>query len=411
VVGFWESGDVVGRGVAESGDVVGRGVTESGDAVAAATGGGYGLDASGDLSGEFDAAVGGFVLAEPEEQPLLAPVSPNMSFSGVHALTQTRLREPRGPDDVQEIAIIRRSATIRRGTRMIKLLSSRQFSAYLHGRLPGGFCYRAFDLTSLHGPGPLNMLTGDANSVERANNQVVFALRWRAVDPVDYHIPFSLPVGDLPAYRGLSTISPHNRLGPPVLGTGFAPSSQYLVPEFVTADMADLPMPAGATLVAFTPEGLEIGLYLYLPEQRAWTRMFGPQWRHLVASMPEVPPDQEYVPMTMDRSAMSTLVGHYNGELYEALADPPHEFRVLARARAARYPVQTLARRTRYVNYRGAECTVIRAEGDWVRLRLCRPDSESTPTLGAQPIERGLYELWAQATELTVREVDTPYAI
>jgi hypothetical protein len=243
------------------------------------------------------------------------------------------------------------------------------------------------------------------------DNQVVFALRWRAVDPIDYEIPFSLPVGDLPSYAGLTRISPHDRLGPPILGTGFALSSQDLVPEFVTTDLADLPMPAGATLVAFTPEGLEIGLYLYLPEQRAWTRMFGPQWRHLVASMPEVPPDQEYVPMTADHAAGSTLVGHLNGELYEALADPPHDFRVLARARAARYPVQTLARRTRHTRWRGADCTVVRTENGWARLRLCRPDEDSTPSLGAQCVERGIYEVWVPVAELAIQDVDITYDI
>jgi hypothetical protein len=354
---------------------------------------------------------GRFALAEPEEQALLAPVTPTMNWSSVHSMSQTRLREPRGTSDVEEITVIRRTATIRRGTRMIKLLSSRQFSAFLHGRRPGGFCYRAFDLTSLGGPAALAMLTGDTLSPDRTGSQVVFGLRWRAVDPVDYHIPFSLPVGDLPAYQGLPNISGHNRVGPPVLGTGFASSSQYLVPEFVTADLADLPMPAGATLVAFTPDGLEIGLYLYLPEQRAWTRMFGPQWRHLVASMPEVPPEQEYVPMTADHTAGSTMVGQYGGELYEALADPPHEFRVLARARAARYPVDSLARRTRHVDWRGIACTVVRAEGDWVRLRLCRPDGDSTSALGAQCVERGIYEVWAPAAELSIRDVDTPYDI
>ncbi len=362
---------------------------------------------------ETDSAenLGGFALAEPEEQPLLAPVTPTMSWSSVHSMSQTRLREPRGPSDVEPITIIRRTATIRRGTRMIKLLSGRQFSAYLHGRLPSGFCYRAYDLPALGGPAALTMLTGDTIGPDLGGADVVFGLRWRAVDPIDYHIPFSLPVGDLPAYQGLITISGHNRVGPPVLGTGFAASSQSLVPEFVTADLADLPMPAGTTLVAFTPEGLEIGLYLYLPEQRAWTRMFGPQWRHLVASMPEVPADQEYVPMTADHSAGSTLVGRYSGELYEALADPPREFRVLARARAARYPVETLARRTRHVEWRGVACTVVRAEGDWVRLRLTRPDGDSTSALGAQCMERGIYEVWAPTTELTIRDVDTPYDI
>src|ERR1700754_2556493 len=111
-------------------------------------------------SASTDSPADAFTLAEPEEQPLLAPVTPTMSWASVHAMSQTRLREPHGPADVEEITVIRRTATIRRGTRMIKLLSSRQFSQYLHGRLPGGFCYRAVDLTSMHGPAALAMLTG-----------------------------------------------------------------------------------------------------------------------------------------------------------------------------------------------------------------------------------------------------------
>jgi len=294
---------------------------------------------------------------------------------------------------------------------MIKLLSGRQLSGYLAGRLPSGFCYRAFDLLNLPGPVPFAMLTGDAGQPDRTGAQVVFGLRWRATDPSDYDIPFARQVDNLPAYPGLATISPHDRLGPPVLGTGFAPSNNHLIPEFVTADFADLPMPAGTTLVAFTPDGLEIGLYLYVPEQRSWARMFGPQWRHLVAKLPDIPFEQEYVPFAIDHTGGSTLLGHYQGQLYEALADPPREYRVLARARAARYPVETLARRTRYTHWRGSDCTIVRTEDAWVRLRLCRPDADSTPVLGAQCVERGVYEAWVPARELTIHDVDVPYAV
>lgn len=348
-------------------------------------------------------------LAEPEEQPLLAPVTPTMSWSAVHAMSQARVREPRGPTDVDAITVIRRTATIRRGTRMIKILSGRQLNAYLHGRRPAGFCYREFDITHLRAPADLALLTGDGGA-QHDHGQGIFALRWRAVDPSDYAIPFAQPVGDLPSYPGLLAISPHDRLGPQVLGTGFAPSQHHLIPEFVTYDLADLPMPAGTSLVAFTPDGIEVSLYLYLPEQRAWTRMFGPQWRHLVAGVPEIPPDQEYVQIATDHAAGPRLVGRYRGEHYEALADPPHEFLVLARVRAARYPVEALTRRTRYATWRGALCTVVRAEGEWLRLRLCRPDPDSTPVIGAQCVERGVYEVWAPTSDVSdVHEVDVAY--
>jgi hypothetical protein len=347
-------------------------------------------------------------ITEPEEQPILAPVTPGMSYEAIHHLSQTPLRPP----DVGQITVIRRTAVIRPGTRMIKLLSPRQLGAYLHGRRPSGFCYREYDISGLRTSTDLSLLIGDSVPAELFATSVAYGLRWRAVDPADYHIPFSVEVGDLPAYGGLTSISPHDRVGPPVLGTGFAPSRQQLVPEFVTADMADLPMPSGSSLVAFTPDGTEISLYLYIPEQRAWTRMFGPQHRHLLAGVREISLEQEYVQCTTDHSGGSTLLGQYRDEIYEAMADPPHEFRVLAKARAARYPVETAVRRTRYVTWKSVACTVIRVEGDWWRLRLCRPDRASAAMVGAQCVERGLYEAWAPSAETTsVRDVDHPYRV
>jgi hypothetical protein len=345
-------------------------------------------------------------VVEPEEQAILAPVVPGISYESIHNLAQ----RPLLAQDAGHITTIRRSATVRRGTRMIKLLSARQLGAYLHGRRPSGFCYREFDLASLRSPAVLSLLLGDAMTAEQAS--VVFGLRWRAVDPTDYHIPFSLEVGRLPSYSGLTSISPYDRLGPPVLGTGFAPSQSHLVPEFITADFADLPMPAGTSLVAFTPDGTEVSLYLYIPEQRAWTRMFGPQHKHLLGSIPEISTEQEYVQSTGEHVGGTVLLGRYRDETYEAMADPPDGFRVLSRARAARYSVEAVVRRTRYVTWRDSPCTVVRIEGDWVRLRLCRPDRESASVVGTQCVERGVYEAWVPTAEIgAVRDVDQPYPV
>jgi hypothetical protein len=354
----------------------------------------------------IDDLIQGSGVTEPEEQPILAPVVPGISYESVHNLSQSPLHG----QDATHITTIRRTATIRPGTRMIKLLSARQVGAYLHGRRAAGFCYREFDLAPMRTPTALSLLLGDATTPEHA--PVVFGLRWRAVDPVDYHIPFSVEVGRLPSYNGLTSISPYDRLGPPILGTGFAPSSGTLVPEFVTADFADLPMPAGTSLVAFTPDGTEVSLYLYIPEQRAWTRMFGPQHKHLLSGIPEISTEQEYVQSTGEHVGGSVLLGRYRDETYEAMADPPDGFRVLSRARAARYPVEAAARRTRYVTWRDAPCTVVRVEGDWFRLRLCRPDRESASVLGTQCVERGVYESWVPAAEVAnARDVDQPYLV
>ena len=150
------------------------------------------------------------VAPEPDQDsPLLAPVTPGTSWDSVHALSQTPLRDPRDP-----IIAIRRTATIRAGTRMVKLLSERQLSAYLHGRRPSGFCYRESDLVRLRAAGDLAVLLGDAMPTDVRRNDVVFGLRWRAVDAVDYDIPFATD----PRYAGLTSISPHDRLGPAVDG-------------------------------------------------------------------------------------------------------------------------------------------------------------------------------------------------
>jgi hypothetical protein len=344
-------------------------------------------------------------VALPEEQPILAPVTPGMSYEAIHDLSQGPLRGP----DASHISTIRRTAAIRPGTRMIKLLSGRQVASYLHGRRPAGFCYREYDLAPIQSSMELPLLLGAINP---ANAAVVFGLRWRAVAPTDYHIPFSIEVGQLPSYAGLTTISPHDRLGPPVLGTGFAPSRSHLVPEFVTADLADLPLPVGTSIVAFPPDGKEITLYIYIPEQRAWTRMYGPQHKHLLGGLAEISTEQEYVQSTFEHVGGSVLLGRFRDEIYEAVADPPDGFRVLSRARAARYPVEAVARRTRYVTWRDAPCTVVRVDGDWYRLRLCRPDRTTASTMGMQCVERGLHETWVPAAEVgPVRDVDQPYSV
>lgn len=343
------------------------------------------------------------------EQPLMAPVTPALSWSWVHSLTQTP-PDRRRRSESELVARIRRTAPIQRGTRMVKLLSGRQVGAYLRGRLINGFCHRAYDLARLRTATELSLLvTDEATAV--AGEPVVFALRWRAVDPADYAIPFALPVDDLPVFEGLVGMRPHERVGPPVLGTGFAPSNQHVIPEFVTADLADIPLTAHTSIAAFTADGTEVMLYQYLPEQRAWTRMFGPQWRHLFTGITDVALDQEYVAVGPDRVVGTTLVGTYQGEVYEALADPPHEYRVLARVRAARYPVQHLARRVWYASWRGVTFTVVRAEGDWLRLRMCRPDEQNTTMLAAQCVERGVYEVWAPTADVDLRQVDFGYDI
>jgi hypothetical protein len=328
--------------------------------------------------------------ADPRvEHPLLMPVSRALDWAALHRMSQVPAVSG------SPVAAVRCTATIGRGTRMVKVLSAHQLVGHLHGWLPAGFCYREYDIAHLRTPTDLAVLRGDGED----DTTVVFALRWRAMDQGDYVIP------SLETHPGLVEMPPHDRIGPPVIGSGFAPADRHLIPEFVTADLADLPMPANASLVAYTPDGSEVTLYTYLPEQRAWTRMFGPQWRHLMP--PSFPADQELFPLP---PSLTRFIGTYKGERYEAIADPPDEFRLAAKTRAARYPVDSVARRVPYAHWRQALCTIVRSEAGWLRVRLCRPDGENIERLGAHCVERGIYETWAPAHDvMDVREVDVPY--
>jgi hypothetical protein len=330
------------------------------------------------------------------ETTLQAPLSRLMSWDRVHRMSQTPPREQHTAD---LLANVRCTATVKRGTRMVKPLDPLGVTAVLKGQLPHGFCYREWDVAHLRTPEEQAVLTG------QAPGDVSYLLRWRAVDPVDYQIP----AGDTVA--GLSAMPPHDRVGAPVLGTGFAPSRSELIPEWISADFADLPMPANSSLVAYAPDGTEVVLYTFQPEQRGWLRLVGPQWRHLLAPVREISVDQEYVPLPRANTG-SRLVGTFRGEEFEAIADPPSEFRVLAMTRAARYPVETLMRRTRYARWRGALGTVLSADTSWVRMRLCQPDPVNVAALGAQCYERGVYEVWAPASEISeAHDVDVSYQI
>jgi hypothetical protein len=260
-------------------------------------------------------AIDGGAPTVPTDAPLLMPVSRSLNWAALHRMSQTPATAG------SPVAAVRATATVRRGTRMVKLLSARQVVGHLRGWLPAGFCHREYDVAHLRTPADLGVLTGESDAA-------TYALRWRAVDARDYSVPA------VDTFSGLVRMPPHDRVGPPVIGSGFAPTDRHLVPEFVTADLADLPLTSGASLVAYTPDGSEVTLYTYLPEQRGWTRMFGPQWRHLLASAPDgFPIEQEYFPVP---PAPSRFVGTYKGEVYDAIADPPGEFRLASKVRAAR---------------------------------------------------------------------------
>jgi hypothetical protein len=342
------------------------------------------------LTGEDSA-----ISTDPLEPPLSAPLRRDLSWQAVQRMSQSAVHR-----DDPLLRRIRATAEIKRGTRMTKVLSAAQVAGHLGGWSPYGFCYRSCDLAHIHDPQDLALLRTDGT----ADGDVAYALRWRAVDPVDYEVPSA------PAQPGLALLPAHARVGAMVLGTGFSFSTDDLIPEYVTAGFADLPMPANAQLIACVPGGEEIILYTYQPEQHGWLRLAGPRWRGLLDNLPGVSPDREYVPCTAPGSAK--LVGLIKGKEYEAVADPPEEFRVRALTRAARYPVTTLSRRAEQAMWRGAPCWVLQRDANWARLRLVRPDGDSLAATGARGYERGVYESWASVGELTDHHIaDIPYVL
>jgi hypothetical protein len=126
--------------------------------------------------------------------------------------------------------------------------------------------------------------------------------------------------------------------------------------------------------------------------------------------VPGVSPDREYVPCTDPGSAR--LVGRIDSHEYEAVADPPDEFRVRALTRAARNPVQTLSRRAEQAHWHGVPCWVLQRDERWARLRLVQPDADAVAATGARCYERGVYEVWAPLADLADHHVlDVPYEL
>jgi hypothetical protein len=332
---------------------------------------------------------------DPLEPPLMAPLLRDLTWAQVQRMSQSASHR-----DDPMLRRIRDTAAVRRGTRMTKILSAAQVAGHLGGWSPYGFCYRSCDIAHIHDPEQLALLRTDGT----ADTAIAYALRWRAVDPLDYEVP-----GD-PAQPGLAVLPTHLRVGALVLGTGFTPSTEELIPEFITAGFADLPMPANAQLLAYTGAGEEIVLYTYQPEQHAWLRLAGPRARYLLEGLPGVSPDREFLPCTDVPSAR--LVGRINQHEYEAVADPPEEFRVRALTRAARYPVSTLSRRAERATWRGVLCWVLQRDDRWARLRVIQPDGDSLAMTGARCYERGVYESWAPLGELVDHHItEIPYEL
>ncbi|MGH3713052.1 MAG: hypothetical protein ACRDT4_06255 [Micromonosporaceae bacterium] len=327
----------------------------------------------------------------PPDAPLLAPLSASVTRGSVQQLSQSI---PQRPEDRALLRTIHDSATIRCGTRMLKPVSSELVAAYLSGRaLIRGLCYREYDVAHLRTPSQLAAL-----GVVEPFADVSFVLRWRAISPADYTGVWADEFG------GLFEMPAAHRVGPPILGTGFSYSRDQLIPEYATADLDDLPLPAHTELVAYLPDGTEAVLFRYLAEQM-WARVAQRRLAAVLSRIPDVAPHQEYHPVRVPSA--SRLVGTYAGREVEVTADPPAEFRV---RNADHHRVDTLVRRAVRGQAAGHEVVVLATEREHVRVRACRPDPELVFRLGLRCIERGVYEAWIPQSDLTdPRELEIGY--
>ena len=331
----------------------------------------------------------------PPDRQLMVPLRRSLTPDTVHRLSQ---RGTTTPDETAVLRAVRESAAIRCGTRMVKPIRPEQVAAYLSGAaLIRGFCYRRYDVAHLRSPQQLAVL-----GVAESTADVCFSLRWRATDAADYEVPW----GD--AYRGLLEMPASQRVGPPVLGGGFAYSNDHLIPEYVTAGFADLPLPLHTEIVAHLEDGAEVPLFRYLAEHM-WSRVANRRLDHLVARIPGIAASQQFHPI---RATPATrLVSRHRGTEVEVDADPPVEFRARAASRADRVPVDNLARRVvRCASHTGDEFTVVGAEQGYLRVRACDPGPEAAFAYDLRCLERGVYEAWLPTAEaVDVRQTDLTY--
>jgi hypothetical protein len=331
-------------------------------------------------------------LNDDGDTPSLLPASRLLSWYHVQRLSQT----PHLRDAERELLRqVRGSIRIRPGTRMVRLLTRGQVAATLRRGLPlRGFCYREYDVAHLRTPAALRPLA--ASVPDEVDPTVVYLLRWRAVGPGDYLAT------DGPDFAAAARLPASSRVGPPILGTGFAPSDHELIPEYATEGFADLPLPMRAEIIACTDPGDQVTLFEYLPEQDGWSRMVGSHRSQLLAGLPGIDPAQERHPV--GNPGTSRLIGRYKDADHDAIADPPRDYRVRVRTRAARFPVETLARHTPVGRYQNVAVTVVDEHRHLLRLRSRRLDDAVVRLPGVECVERGVYEFWAPAEAVTDRE-------
>ncbi|HEU5129628.1 MAG TPA: hypothetical protein VFU12_16735 [Glycomyces sp.] len=275
-----------------------------------------------------------------DDRSMTVPLAPGLDLEYVRRLTQTPHLDPAARVLLDRV---RRSSPLVEGEPMERPLTAAQAAQLMAtAAVPGGFCYRRRDVACLRTPAARSVLGGETEPGE----QWVFALRWTVAAAEDYHAPV------VPDYEGLTVMPSSDRRGMPVLGTGFALSAEHLLPEYVTADMADLPLPEGAKLLAYATDGTEAELFAYA--------------------------DRQWSPSTVDRRVAVPGV------------EP---------GRAV--PVHRVLRESAKASWKGVPGSLVDAEEEWGRFRLSRPTPEALSRTGAEPVRRGVYEKWIARSELT----------
>lgn len=281
----------------------------------------------------------GVPVAVADDRSLTVPLGPGLDLEYVRRLTQTPHLDPAARVLLDRV---RRSSPLAAGDVLERPVTAAQIVRLLEtAAVPGGFCYRRRDTAHLRTPATRSALGGETEP----GDQWAFALRWPAADPEDYHAPVA------PEYEGLTAMPSSDRRGMPVLGTGFAISNAHLLPELVTADLTDLPLPEGAKLIGYTTNGTECELFAYT--------------------------DRQWTPLAAE--GLVDLPGVDLGRVHQ---------------------VRRVLREATRAMWKGVTGSLVDADEDWVRFRLSRPSPEVLSRTGAEAVRRGVYEKWVARAEL-----------
>ncbi|THV27697.1 hypothetical protein [Glycomyces paridis] len=280
----------------------------------------------------------GVPVSVADDRSLTVPLGPGLDLEYVRRLTQTPHLDPAARALLDRV---RNSSPLAPGDLLERPVTPAQIARLMEtAAVPGGFCYRRRDTAHLRTPAARSVLGGETEP----GDAWAFALRWPVADPADYHAPVA------PDYEGLTAMPSSDRRGMPVLGTGFAISAAHLLPEHVTADLTDLPLPEGAKLVGYTVTGTECELFAYA--------------------------DQRWTPLTAERLE---LPGVELGRVHQ---------------------VRRVLREATRVVWNGITGSLVDADEEWARFRLCRPSPDVLTRTGAEAVRRGVYEKWVARSEI-----------